>query len=1748
MSSNTRFSRGLVSRVLGISALIAMLFVAGCTSGSGSTPQFAVTTASGQLATVAINAAYPSTTLTAANGTAPYTWAWSGNTPPGMSLSPAGVLSGTPTSFGTFAFTVTVTDSAAPTPHTATASLTVLINPAITSVALNPTTVIGGSPSTATVTLTGTAAAAASVTLASNNAAATVPATVTVAAGATTATFQVTTSAVTSAAVATVTATYGVVSKTATLTVNPPTVASPLALAQSTVTGGAATTGTVTLTGPAATGGDTVTLGSNNASGPGSGVGKRACRTDQRAIQRDHYCRRNVTATITATFNGPPQTATLTVVPAPTITSFVSAAATITAGNSTTLTGVFSNGTGSVNNSVGAVTSATPATVSPAVTTTYTLTVTNAAGTAVTRQVTVTVVATPTITSFTSAAATITAGTSTTLTGVFSNGTGSVDNSIGAVTSGTAVTVSPASTTTYTLTVTNGAGTTVTRQAIVTVVAAPAITSFVSGAATITAGTSTPLTAVFANGTGSVNNSVGAVTTGIAATVSPAATTTYTLTVTNTANTSVTMLVTVTVVAAPTITSFTHAAATITAGTSTTLTGIFAGGTGSVNNGVGAVTSGTAVTVSPAVTTTYTLTVTNSATTPATSTLTTTVTVVPAPAITSFTPGLATIVTGNSTSLTAVFTGGTGSVDHGVGAVTSGTPVTISPTSTITYTLTVSNAASTPASVTAPATVTVDVPPAITSAGSTSFVIGTPGSFTVISTGNPTATLNAVGALPGTVTFHDNGNGTATISGTATGSTSSYPITITASNGVIPNAVQSFTLNTVLVQAPAITSTSSVTFTAGTSGSFTVTTTGSPVATIAKTGSLPGGINFTDNGNGTATISGSAAGVSSSPITITASNGTLPNATQSFTFNVVAAPVITSFTSAASTITAGTSTTLTGVFSGGTGSVNNSVGVVTSGTAATVSPAVTTIYTLTITNAATTPVSVTATTTVTVVAAPIITSFIGTTTILSGNSTNITPTFSNGTGSISPTVGVVISGTGYSVSPTTTTTYTLTVTNAAGSKLTSTVVITVHAPPQITSANNTTFTVGANGTFTVTTTGSPTPALTFTGSLPSPITFVDNGDGTATISGTPAGASVTPITITASNTVLPNATQSFTLSATVPSCSTNCTISGTVTGPMASGVAIALTGPATANTTTDGSGVYSFAGLAGGTYVVTPSLAGYTFSPSAPSVPTTGSTTTQDFTESSAVTSFSISGTISYAGAKTGNTIIRVFPSGCTNGCSSLAGTSFTTKPSVSGTAYIIRGLPAAGGGGGANGSYVIYAEIDTVGTGLLNESNPQGHSGTVNITTANVTGVNFSVVDRVPSAPQTPTKLSIAPGNGGAIVQYNDPEDSNSEEIATSYKLYYGTDVNATNGTGSPKTFTAQGHGTDIFVLHGLPNGLTYFKMTAVNTAGESAATTPVSVTLAAGSGANTVSGTVTFPGTATGHTLYVGAYGNNGIFFTAITSPVSPQAYSIAGVPSGTYQNFAILDMNDDGEVNPPDISDVTNHSNPPTITVSGSTTGNITLTSSPALIGVPTSVNGSSGQPNSYGLSVQVDYGTKLPISMTLISGKNVAVPYDMNADSHSANYNPIYLSSVSPTVGDAYQFLVTFSDGGTQVVTSTVTAVLTSFAQNLAMQTTSPGTPTIPLLTWTAPAVLPTALPYTYSVTLYNGSGTTQEFWNYYGSGSGNGIPSTQTSVLFNTDGSANPSSTLTVGGTYNWVVFVQDNNNNQGSYTTTYVVP
>lgn len=175
--------------------------------------------------------------------------------------------------------------------------------------------------------------------------------------------------------------------------------------------------------------------------------------------------------------------------------------------------------------------------------------------------------------------------------------------------------------------------------------------------------------------------------------------------------------------------------------------------------------------------------------------------------------------------------------------------------------------------------------PTITSASGATFVAGTFSSFTVTTTGPPIPSITESGALPTGVGFVDNGNGTATLSGTATVS-GTFTITITAANGNPPNATQTFTLT--VDQAPAITSASNTTFSVGAAGSFTVTTAGIPTASISENGTLPSGVTFVDNHNGTGTLSGTPASSSAGTykITFTATNGIGSPATQAFTLTV----------------------------------------------------------------------------------------------------------------------------------------------------------------------------------------------------------------------------------------------------------------------------------------------------------------------------------------------------------------------------------------------------------------------------------------------------------------------------------------------------------------------------------------------------------------------------------------------------------------------------------------------------------------------------------------------------------------------------------------------------------------------------------------------------------------------------------------------------------------------------------------------
>ena len=129
--------------------------------------------------------------------------------------------------------------------------------------------------------------------------------------------------------------------------------------------------------------------------------------------------------------------------------------------------------------------------------------------------------------------------------------------------------------------------------------------------------------------------------------------------------------------------------------------------------------------------------------------------------------------------------------------------------------------------------------------------------------------------LPSGVTFTDNGNGTATLSGTpAAGTAGTYPFTITASNGghcsTPPRPSPSRSTRRARSPAPP-----APPLTSASPGPLPSRRPGSPTCGLSETGALPPGVTFKDNGDGTATLSGTpAAGTGGTyPFTITATNG-----------------------------------------------------------------------------------------------------------------------------------------------------------------------------------------------------------------------------------------------------------------------------------------------------------------------------------------------------------------------------------------------------------------------------------------------------------------------------------------------------------------------------------------------------------------------------------------------------------------------------------------------------------------------------------------------------------------------------------------------------------------------------------------------------------------------------------------------------------------------------------------------------------
>jgi hypothetical protein len=287
-----------------------------------------VTGGNSSTGTVTLSGAAPSggavVTLSSSNTTA-------ARVPSSVTVA-AGATSATFTvSTSAVAASTTVSISVSYSGATRSASLTVTPAPppapTLSSLSVNPTSVVGGvQSSTGTVTLSGAAPSGGAVVAlsSSNTAAARVPSSVAVAAGATSATFTVSTSAVAASTTVSISGTYGGATRSASLTVTPapppaPTLSSLTVNPTSVVGGTQSSTGTVTLSGAAPSGGAAVALSSSNtaAARVPSSVTVAAGATSATFTVSTSAVLASTTVSISGTHGGVTRSASLTVTPVP---------------------------------------------------------------------------------------------------------------------------------------------------------------------------------------------------------------------------------------------------------------------------------------------------------------------------------------------------------------------------------------------------------------------------------------------------------------------------------------------------------------------------------------------------------------------------------------------------------------------------------------------------------------------------------------------------------------------------------------------------------------------------------------------------------------------------------------------------------------------------------------------------------------------------------------------------------------------------------------------------------------------------------------------------------------------------------------------------------------------------------------------------------------------------------------------------------------------------------------------------------------------------------------------------------------------------------------------------------------------------------------------------------------------------------------------------------------------------------------
>ncbi|MGA8341262.1 MAG: carboxypeptidase regulatory-like domain-containing protein, partial [Candidatus Sulfotelmatobacter sp.] len=251
-----------------------------------------------------------------------------------------------------------------------------------------------------------------------------------------------------------------------------------------------------------------------------------------------------------------------------------------------------------------------------------------------------------------------------------------------------------------------------------------------------------------------------------------------------------------------------------------------------------------------------------------------------------------------------------------------------------------------------------------------------------------------------------------------------------------------------------------------------------------------------------------------------------------------------------------------------------------------------------------------------------------------------------------------------------------------------------------------------------------------------------------------------------------------------------------------SGATVTLSGTASGTTTADGSGNYGFSGLSNGSYTVTPSKSGYSFSPTAQSATINGANVAVNFTVSSspppvAVSISPTSATLSTGGRQqftayvsgTSNTAVTWSATGgtvTTSGLYTAPGTASTYTVTATSTADTTKSASAS-----VTASQASQVSVSVSPAAVsMNQGAQQQFTATV-VGTSN-TGVNWSLISG--SGTVSSSGLFTAPNKQESdTVQAQSQADTTKTATAT-------VTVPAVGITLSPLSATVQPSGTQQF------------------------------------------------------------------------------------------------------------------------------------------------------------------------------------------------------------------------------------------------------------------------------------------------------------------------------------------------------------